>query len=199
MLKLGKAPENIRIVLLDASGDEPEAFVELAPITSAMRRRAYRVARREAGAEGLQDPSEVELDLLIDLGEISSLELVRLGLVAWGGIGNEDGEPIELTPDRETRFRTAAHEDRPKGTIDDLLADENIAAILDAKYVRPDALRRAEKNALSALPSGIGKAATPAKGTASSAARPKRKAAAKRAPTAKTSSKRKPAKVPGRS
>lgn len=197
MLKIGEKKEPQKVVLRAAVDDEPEAFVVLAPVTPAMRRRAQRAAHRSLGDA---DFDAIDVDVLHDAVEDGSRELIRLGLLDWGGIGDADGNLLELTPDRDTRFATANAPDRPTGTIDLLLADEDAFAAIDAAYVRPDAMRRAEKNGLSASPSGTGEAATPASATASSAARRKPKTRpAKSVRTAKTSSKRKPAKRPGKS
>lgn len=198
MLTLGAKKDPQRIVLREASGDEPEAYVVMAPISPPMRRRAQRVARRLMGET--TDLADMDLDQLIDIGEVASRELIRLGLVEWSGIGDADGDELGLTPDRETRFATASDEDRPTGSIDNLLDDEDLFNRIDEIYVRPDALRRAEKNALSASPIGTGEAGTPAGDTASSAAKPKRKrSGAKPARTVSTSSRPRPAKAPGKS
>lgn len=203
MLKLGQKPEPKRIVLKAAEGKEPEAYVVMAPITAAMRRRAQGVVRRLVA--GVDDIEDIDADTLGDAGEAASRELIRLGMIEWGGIGDANGKPLELTPDRDTRMKTANAPERPEGTVDLLLADEEIFAKLDADYVRPDAVRIAEKNGLSASPTGTGEAATRGKGTASShaAARKRgaasRKAAAKTAPTPKRRSRPKPAKASGRS
>lgn len=202
MLKLGGKQETQRIVLREASGDEPEAFIVMAPIEPKMRRRSLRAARRGIEQSGVATAEEIDADLMGDLGEIISLELIRLGAIEWGGIGETvDGEdvPLPLTPDRETRLRTANQADRPTGTIDALLADEALFNLLDEKYVRPDALRRAEKNGSSGSPNGISTEATPGNATASSAAKPKRRAAAKPVRTRSTSSRQTKAKASGKS
>lgn len=205
MLKLGKPAESQRIVLRPAQGAagepgyEPEAGVVASPITPAIRRRALRATRlflEEAEATSFEDMNP---DQLGDMGETVSRELIRMGLADWFGIGDDDGKPLELTPDQATRIRTANDKDRPTGTIDLLLADETWFAKLEAEYVQPDALRRMEKNGLSGSPNGIGTAATPGNATANLAARPKRRAAAKAARTAKTSCKAKPRKASGKS
>lgn len=197
MLKLAKPAEPQRIVLRPADGEEPEAFIIVAPITRAMRRRALGAARRFLESTGVDAAQDLSADQLTDMSEIVSVELCRLGVMEWGGIGDADGELLDLTPALDTRFATAGDPERPTGTIDLLLADEAVLKKLDNDYVIPDALRLAEKNGLSGLPSGTGKGATPGKGTASLAAKRTRKAAAPRARTAKTSSKPKRAKRPG--
>lgn len=203
MLKLGQKKEPQRIVLRAAQGGEPEAFIVMAPITPAMRRRAQTAVRRLLSEVDHID--EIDVDTLGDVAETVSRELVRLGAIEWGGIGGGDDEPIELTPDRETRLKTANDPNRPTGTIDLLLEDEEIFERLDTEYIVPDARRRAEKNGSSASPTGTGEAGTPANGTASSPAAAKRrrtasrKAGAKNAPTPRTRSKAKKPKTSGRS
>lgn len=185
MLVIGeKRP--VKVVLRAAQGDDPEAFVTLAPITPGMRRRAQRAARGVIGE--VADIAEVDEDLLFDAGDTASRELIRIGMIGWGGIGGEGGAPLELTPDAATRLRTANDPDRPTGTIDYLLADEDIVAAIDRDYVRPDAIRRLEKNASSASSNGTGEAATAASDTASSVASRRRKGGVQRARTGKTSS-----------
>lgn len=220
MLKLGEKREAQRIVLREAvppkpavkkgktivtpaTDGEPEAFILMAPITLAMRRRAQAAMRRML-PEG-ESVAELDADTLFDLSEVASRELIRLGAIEWGGIGDADGKPVALTPDRDTRFRTANAPDRPTGTIDQLLDDEAIFEKLDRDYVMPDAQRRTEKNASSASPAGTGEAATRANATASSAAAAKKAkmrrktAAARSARTPKTRSKPKKPKASGRS
>jgi hypothetical protein len=197
MLTLSKRVEQTRIVLREAQGDEPEAFVVLDPITPKMRRRALRAIRPLLTS--FTDSSQPDPDLMGDVGEKVSRELIRMGLVSWGGIGGDDGKPLDLTPDQATRLRTANDPERPTGTIDLLLDEETVFDKIDEAWVRPDAIRRAEKNGLSGSPNGTSTAAMPGSDTANLAAKPKRRAsAAKRAPTAKTNSKRKPAKASGK-
>lgn len=206
MLQLANPAGLQRIVLQAAVPPSPEnpdgeseAFVVMAPITAAMRRRALRATRRFLTESEIESTQDLSADQAGDLGEFVAKELIRLGMVEWGGIGDADKNALDLTPDRDTRFATANEKDRPTGTIDLLLNDEDVVNKIDGLYVLPDALRRAEKNGLSGSRSGTGTGATPAKTTARLAARPRRKAAAKNARTAKTSSKRKPAKASGKS
>lgn len=194
-----RAEEPVRVTLVAPEGEEKGAFVTLAPIEPKMRRRALGAARRLLERMGHQS-EDLEGDLLLDVSEEVSRELMRLGIVSVEGIFDDaTGEPLELTPDRETRLRTASDEDRPTGTIDDLLADERVFARLDAEYVIPDAKRRAEKNGLSGSPNGTSTAATPGSGTANSPARRARRAAAKNARTKNTRSKPTRPKKSGRS
>lgn len=196
MLKIAKRREEVRVVLQEANGDDPAAAVVLDPITPAMRRRALRSIRPLL--EGVTDTNDVDPDVMGDVGEKVSVELLRMGIREISGIADEDGNAFDLTPDQATRIRTANDPQRPTGTIDDLLADDSVFNKLDEGYVRPDALRRAEKNGLSGLPNGTSTAATPDNATASLPAKPKRKAVAKPAPTSKTRSKAKPARASGR-
>lgn len=200
MLKIGKAAEPQKIVLAPADGDDPESFIILSPITPAMRRRAQRAARRVLG--DVADFDDVDLDVMLDAGECAARELIRLGISEWGGFCDEaDAERSELalTPDQATRFATANDAERPTGTIDDLLADEDIFALVEVLYVRPDSIRRAEKNGLSGSPNGTSAAATPGKDTAKCRAKRKRRGAAPSARTRSTRSKRTPAKASGTS
>jgi hypothetical protein len=194
MLKLEKREET-RVPLDDAG-----AFIVLDPITAKMRRRVFRMYRHHLEREGVDfadiaNGNPIDADLTRDLGDLITCEMIRMGAREWGGIGDSDGNPIDLTPDQATRIRTAADPKRPTGTIDALLADEAIVAIIDADYVVPDAQRRAEKNGLSGSPNGTSTGATPAKDTANLAAKPKTRAAARSAPTSRTP--RKPTKAKG--
>lgn len=214
MLILGQKKEPQRIVLraavpptravrkagkivTPATEGEPEAHVVMAPITSAMRRRANHAYKRQLG--DYSDPSELDLDRMLDATEAYAFELVRLGMVGWGGIGDAGGEPVALTPDRETRFKTAKDDDRPTGTIDQLLADEEVFELIAGAYARPDMQRQAEKNGFAASPSGTGGAATRGSATASSrAARAAKRNGAKNARTASTRSRPRRARPPGK-
>lgn len=189
MFTVTKRASDVRVIIAEAQGDDPAAVVTLVPVDPKMRRRALRAARRYLEDLGVELTEGIEGDLVFDVSEEVSRELMRLGISGIEGFGDEAHEPFELTPDRATRLRTAGDKDRPTGTIDDLLADERVFHKLDDEYVMPDARRVAEKNALSGSPSGTSKGATPAKTTANSAVTPKRRAAAKTARTRKTRSK----------
>lgn len=197
MRYLGQKRDPIRVALPATDGGD-EAYVLFAPITQAMRRRAQRAAQRRMGEGVTADTADI--DVLFDAIEEAATELIRLGAIEWGGIVDEGGTAVPLTPDRETRFRTANDPERPTGSIDLLLADEESLVLLDSGYVRPEAERRAEKNASSVSPSGTGEAGTPANAIAGSAAARKAKtAAAKPVRTARMRRKPKPAKGSGRS
>jgi hypothetical protein len=117
----------MRVTLVEAQGDEQGAFVTLAPIEPKMRRRAMGAARRLLEKMGA-DPAEsgIEGDLLLDVSEEVSRELMRLGIVSIEGIFDDVRRAGAAGADArpETRLRTASDPDRPTGTIDDLLADD---------------------------------------------------------------------------
>jgi hypothetical protein len=198
MLKIEKREET-RVPLDDAG-----AFIILDPITPKMRRRVFKMYRQALVQAGV-DPAELakgatlDADLVGDLGELISFELIRMGAREWGGIGDADDNPLAMTPDQATRMRTATDPERPTGTLDALLADESIFDAIDADYVKPDANRRAEKNASSGSPNGTSAAATPGSATANSRAKRKPAGAAKNARTASTNRRPKKAKGSGRS
>lgn len=192
MLKLKQASD-VRVDLADG------AFVVFDPITPMMRRRALRAVREMLAAEGVASSADADVDLLGDIGEKVSRELIRMGARDWGGIGDEDDNPLDLTPPQATRLKTVNDPERPTGSIDLLLADEAIFEQLDAEYVRPDAIRRAEKNALSLSPNGTSAGATPGSNTVDSAAKRKPRGGAKAAPTKRTRSRQTKAKRPGKS
>lgn len=190
----------IRVTLAEAQGDDPAAVVVLVPITQPMRRRALGAARRYLQSIDVSPTDGIEGDLLLDVSEEVSRELMRLGIADIEGIVDEvTGEPFTVTPDLATRLRTAGDQDRPKGTVDDLLADDRVFEKLDADYVMPDARRRTEKNVLSGSPNGTSTAATPGSDTANFRAKPTRKAGAGNARTKSTRSKATKAKGSGRS
>jgi hypothetical protein len=188
MFSIGKRADTpVRVTLADAVGDDPAAVVILAPIEPRMRRRALRAAQLLLERMGVPASDGIEGDVLLDVSETVSRELLRVGILGIEGIVDEaTGAPFALTPDHTTRLRTANDADRPTGTIDDLLADERVFARLDADYVLPDAKRRAEKNASSGSPNGTSTGATPGSATANSPARRARRAAAKHARTKPT-------------
>jgi hypothetical protein len=198
MLKLQKREET-RVHLNDDG-----AIIILDPITPKMRRRVFRMYREALEKEGvdltkLAEGDSVAADLSRDLGDLISGELIRMGAREWAGIGDADDNPLELTPDQETRIKTATDPKRPTGTIDLLLEDESAFEKINAEYVMADIARRAEKNALSGSPTGTSAAATPGTTIAGSPAKPKRARGARNARTESTNSKRKRARGSGKS
>lgn len=184
-----RAGEPVRVTIVEATAAEPAAVIVLAPIDAKMRRRALRAAQRFLKAMDVPEADGIEGELLLDVSDEVSRELMRLGVTALEGIVDDaTGEPFELTPDLMTRLRTSDQADRPTGTIDDLLADERVFERLEAEYVMPDARRRLEKNGLSGSPNGTSTEAMPGSDTANSPAKRTRKAGAKSARIRKTRS-----------
>jgi hypothetical protein len=167
-------------VLRDARDDEPAVEVQFGPITRGMKLRAY---RRALGMLDGADVSSIDKMALGDMGDAFSYELLRLGIKAWSGVGDENGEPVAITPAMSIRFRTSENEDRPMGTIDAFLSIEDLFDEADRIYVMPVVERDRSKNALSASPNGIGGAEMQDPAIAGSSATPPSKAAAKSAST----------------
>lgn len=145
----------------------PGVRVQFAPVTRAMKRKARQAAREVLG--DVLSIEDVGSDQLFEMGEAFSRALIRLGIVDWDGIGDPKGKAMAVSAE----------------TVEMFLENEDCFEAADALYVMPVVERDREKNALSASPDGTGKAATRAKTTAGSAARPTKKAAAKSAPTAR--------------
>lgn len=160
----------------------PGVRVEFEPITI----KAVRAARKAAADALGIDPDDIE-----EAGDQLTRELLRRGIRAWEGVGDEDGEPLPLTPE----------------TVAMALDDPTFCQAADQAYVYPYVLRNAEKNASSGSLNGTGEAGMPAKGTATSTAASRKPAAAARtpkpakkvAPTTRTSRKPKAARKSGAS
>lgn len=168
-------------------GEDPAVRVRFAPVTPGMKRRAKHAAGKALGDADIKAMDVLEL---ADIGDVFSRELLRLAIVEWDGVGDADGNPVEITPPLDERLKTSDKADRPTGTIDLFLAHDEMFEAADRLYVMPIVDRDREKNASAASPSGTGEAATRAKTIARSAAARKPKAGAKHAPTAQTSRKR---------
>lgn len=182
-IKTGDGWETLRA----AQGEDPAVEVQFGPITRGMKLRAY---RRALGLIDSDDVESLDQVALGDIGDAFSYELLRLGIRAWRGVGDENGEPVAITPPMRDRFRTAEDEDRPMGTIDAFLSIEELFDAADRIYVIPVVERDRSKNALSASPNGIGEAATPAPAIAGSSARRTSKGGARNASTAPRAPKR---------
>lgn len=148
----------------------PGVRVEFEPITI----KGVRAARKAAAAALGVDPDDIE-----EAGDQLTRELLRRGIRAWDGVGDDGGEPLPVTAE----------------TVTMALDDPTFFQAADQAYVLPYVMRGAEKNASSDSPNGTGGAGMPANGTAiSPAVTPKgavapqtRKPAKKAAPTPKTS------------
>jgi hypothetical protein len=159
------------LTLIPAAGKVPAVRGQFAPASRSMKRRAQHEARK-----GIDGATVDLLDVcdLADIGDAFSRSLIRQALLAWEGIGDVDGKPIEVTPEAVELF----------------LADERLFEAADALYVMPIVLRDREKNGYAASPNGTGKAATPAKDTARSRVGRTRAKGAESARTARTSPRR---------
>ncbi|WP_088183578.1 hypothetical protein [Sphingobium sp. Z007] len=135
-------------------------------------RVALRTARRAAAAaigNDLPEDDDAPLppELIEHAGDILSESLLMSGIDQWRGVGDQDGEPVEVTPERLRIF---------------LLADPIRFEKLDEAYVRPFVMRELEKNVLSLSLNGISAGATPVPDTAKKHVRRTEKAGAKRTP-----------------
>ena len=120
---------------------------------------AGRMASRKARDDNADlDPTEALL--------VFSEGVLTAAITGWTNIGDEKGKVLECTPENVARA----------------LTDPGVFDTLDAQYVIPMMTREMEKNGSAASSAGTSKAATAAKGTASSAVgtKPKRKPAAKK-------------------
>lgn len=161
--------------------------VKCAHVGRSIKRKAARASQKALAGIDLSDRerelSDADVDALYEAGDVSSRELIRLAILdqgtpEWDGVLDAKGKPLPVTAE----------------AVELALDDEDFFEAADRLIVMPAAERDREKNALSASPSGIGEAGTPARDTASSAAGKKTAAAAKPAPTRSKSSKRPKAK-----
>lgn len=156
----------------------PGVRIQFAPLS----KRAWRAARRAAAAVlGKEEAGLSDDELGEEAGDAFSLALIAPAIVAWEGVGDAAGDPVEPTPDMVRLF----------------LSDPRRFEACDNAYVLPIALERAEGNAFAGSPSGTSAQATPAKTTASSRAKAPRGAAAPNARTSRTSRKQKRARPSG--
>lgn len=120
MLKLGSAEQSpFWLDLL------PGVRVQVRPVSVS----AMLLARAAAG-EALKNAAEQE-DATVKAGEAFTRSLARSGIVAWEGIGDADGVPVEPSPER----------------IDQLLDHWPAFDAIDRFYVAPALTQDAEKNA----------------------------------------------------
>lgn len=120
MLKLGSAEQSpFWLDLL------PGVRVQVRPVSVS----AMLLARAAAG-EVLKNAGEQE-DGTIKAGEAFTRSLARSGIVAWDGIGDAEGQPVEPTPER----------------IEQLLELWPAFDAMDRLYVGPALIQDAEKNA----------------------------------------------------
>lgn len=196
MIRLATQAELGWVTLIPDEDESKSVRVRVLPVTRAMRRRAKRAALKHIEGADLDALEQTDLE---DFGDALSTELLRLAIADWAGVLGDDDQPAELTPAAEVRMRTSAKPDRPRGTIDDFLAMDEIFQIADKLIVLPIVTREREKNGSPASPNGTGEAGTRAKTIAGSPAKPRRKAGAKSARTGSKSSRQPRAKKSGAS
>ncbi|MBV2148620.1 hypothetical protein KRZ98_10015 [Sphingobium sp. AS12] len=163
-----------------AAGDLPAVEVRFVPIGRVALRNARRAAAAAIGS-ALPDDDDAPLptDLIEQAGDILSESLLIAGIDDWRGVGDSDGNPVTVTPERLAIF----------------LADPIRFERLDEAYVRPFVMKELEKNGSSPLPNGISAGATQEVDIANRSARrsgradvkrTRKKAVKKAAPIAKT-------------
>ena len=166
-----------------AIGDLSAVEVRFVPIGRVALRNARRAAAAAIGS-ALPDDDDAPLpnDLIEQAGDILSESLLMAGIDDWRGVGDSDGNPVMVSPERLAIF----------------LADPIRFERLDEAYVRPFVMKELEKNGSSPLPNGISAGATQEVDIANRSARrivragakrTGKKAAKKAAPIAKTNSK----------
>ncbi|UAK24183.1 hypothetical protein [Sphingomonas nostoxanthinifaciens] len=163
-------PEDPRPFLL------PGVRVEFAPIG----RKAVRAAR-----DAVREALGLDETDLVGAADALSEELIRRGITAWEGVGDQDGNVIPVTPDAVAIF----------------LGDIGRFEAADRIYVRPWSRRDMEGNVSAGSPIGTSAEATPADDIAISPAATEGQPealAAKRARTASTSRRPKKAKPSGK-
>ncbi|CCW20162.1 hypothetical protein EBBID32_45330 [Sphingobium indicum BiD32] len=163
-----------------ATGDLPAVEVRFVPIGRVALRNARRAAATAIGsALPDDDDAPLPIDLIEQAGDILSESLLMAGIDDWRGVGDSDGNPVTVTPERLAIF----------------LADPIRFERLDEVYVRPFVMKELEKNGSSPLPNGISAGATQEVDIANRSARrsaragakqTRKKAAKKAAPIAKT-------------
>ena len=191
-------PTPVTVELVPAREDRPAVRVTFQPQPTPLSLRA---ARRAVGAifrDGKPDSVE-------RAGDAFSAALIRHNIISWEGIGDENGDPVEPSPDREILDDNGMVVGVEPGTISAFLAEPRLVEAADRQYIGPWTELDAEKNASSASPNGIGEAGTPAGDTANSPVTPGETAdavtptpAPRPARTTSTSRKRTKAKPSGR-
>lgn len=161
------------IVLQEAEGKKTAVRILVAPVTKPVRRRAYAAA--QAMFPDLVIDENADLNMVVEFSEEVGKALIREAARDWSGIFDTDGKkPLPFSRDM----------------LDIALADEESGFFdsIDQKWLAPIRQRDAEKNGLSALPNGTGKAGTAGKTTATTRAASvgTKASGAKAAPTGQT-------------
>lgn len=168
-----REPYWLTLFAAGALGDgEPAVEVKVKPADRAMRREAARAARPWMDGVDLsnEELAREDVDKLLDAGDATSRELMRLAIVEWRGIGDAEGNAVEATAEN----------------VEMALDDERFFDAMDRLYVTPATELDREKKGSAGSLNGTGAAATPAKGTARSPASKRASGAAKGASTRPT-------------
>jgi len=184
------ATQPVTKTLIPARGDRPAVKVTFNPQPSALSLRA---ARRAVAAVLQRDPGAIE-----EAGDAFSKAIIRLNITGWEGIGDQDDQPVEPTPDVEMRGEAGEIVSVEPGTISAFIAEPRLFEAADREYVMPWTKLDAEKNGYAPSLAGTSAGAMPEDDTATTPAAPKSPDDVTSAPTADTKPKRKPAKPSGR-
>jgi len=168
-------PAPVTKELIPARGERPAVKVTFNPQPSPLSLRIARRAAAEVLRAGGANVDE-------RAGDAFSGAVIRHNIIGWEGIGDENDQPIEPTPDVEHRNEDGAIVRIEPGTISAFLAEPRLFDAADREYVLPWAQLDAEKNGYAPGPSGTGLGEMPAPGTVETFAAPAPTAAAK--PTA---------------
>ena len=176
MLKLSEPKQEWLDVL-------PGVRILFAPVS----RKAWRAAQTAAAtimraAEPEEDDAPVSDEATEEAGDAISHALLERGIIAWSGVGDDDGEPLPVSPESVAIF----------------LAHPLYFDAADRAYVKPFVARMMEGNVSAGSPNGTSDRAMPAPTIAASPV-PGIYSGAEPAPIAGTSSKPKRAKASGKS
>jgi len=170
MYTLSKRPEPEWKTLIPAQDGRPAVRVLFAPVGA----KALRLARRAVAdviRSGLADTNEVA-------GDAFTEAMVRAGMLEWEGIVDDDGNPLQPTPDIETFDDEGNVTGIEYGTVSAFLSEPRLVEASDREYVLPWARRDAEKNGYAPSLNGTSAGAMPEPNTASSAVTPEKTAVA---------------------
>ncbi|WP_267395581.1 MULTISPECIES: hypothetical protein [unclassified Sphingomonas] len=159
------SPKPVTKELIPASGDRPAVTITLNAQPSPLSLRAARRAVLEEYQKGGIDAQE-------RAGDAFSAAILRHNILSWSGIGDENDQPVEPTPDVEQRDDDGNVVAIEPGTISSFLAEPRLVERADEEYVIPWAKLDAEKNGLSLSPPGTSAGATQGDGTATSSVKP---------------------------
>lgn len=170
MYTLSKRPEPEWKTLIPAQDGRPAVRVLFAPVGA----KSLRLARRavaEVIRSGVADTNEVA-------GDAFTEAMLRAGMLEWEGIVDDDGNPLQPTPDIETFDDEGNVTGVEYGTVSAFLSEPRLVEASDREYVLPWARRDAEKNGYAPSLSGTSAGAMPEPNIASSAVTPEKTAVA---------------------